>query len=137
MVFTNNGIYVELMGQENLLHLRLTVPCFSDCFCSDVEMDELGRNSLKLVDRPAVSTRSRPPSSHTGFLKNYGGASSLQRSSWSAATVRVLSSMPSRTAGETNLLIVDTNVNNLLQHGIQSVVTNVARKGLTLAFYMW
>lgn len=57
-----------------------------------------GQDTLKMVERPALRTPGCPPSTHVS--DTCSGASSLRRNGWSAATLRVLSSMPSRTAGE-------------------------------------
>lgn len=71
-------------------------------FCSDLGVDETAQNSLRLVERPAVRTERCPPPTHSGVLKENSGADSLQRNDLPPATLWVLSSMPSRTAGKMN-----------------------------------
>lgn len=84
MTFTNNG---------RLLYWL---------FCSNLGVDEKAQNPLRLIERPAVRTRRRPPSTHSGVLKENSGADSLQRNDLSPAALWVLSSMPSHTAGKMN-----------------------------------
>eukprot|EP00066_Takifugu_rubripes_P013028 XP_011602294.1 PREDICTED: transmembrane channel-like protein 6 isoform X1 [Takifugu rubripes] len=74
----------------------------------DYEYDDLGvgetaQNSLRLVERPAVRTQRCPPPTHSDVLKENSGADSLQRNDLSPATLWVLSSMPSRTAGSRSI----------------------------------
>lgn len=71
-------------------------------FCSDLGVDEAAHNPLRLVERPAVRTQRCPPSTHSGILKENGGADSLQRNDLSPAALWMLSSMPSRNAGKMN-----------------------------------
>lgn len=114
------GNKLSLSGRrnENLISYTWDNSLLSWLFCSDLGDNEPGQNSLKLVEQPAIRTQKCPPFTHRGFLKDYDGASFLQRNGWSSATLRVLSSMPSRTAGKLKWLVIDMNVNNLIQHGI-------------------
>ncbi|TWW70041.1 Transmembrane channel-like protein 6 [Takifugu flavidus] len=69
----------------------------------DLGVDETAQNSLRLVERPAVRTQRCPPPTHSDVLKENSGADSLQRNDLSPATLWVLSSMPSRTAGSRSI----------------------------------
>ncbi|XP_030263770.1 transmembrane channel-like protein 6 [Sparus aurata] len=89
--------------------------CQRDSDYENLEQDEPGQDSFQHVGEPAASTQRRPEifgmdfitersdsssdSSTSDETLDGGPESSLQRHGWSAATLRVLSSMPSRSAG--------------------------------------
>ncbi|XP_035511251.1 transmembrane channel-like protein 6 [Morone saxatilis] len=99
--------------------------CQMDSDYDDIEECDPGQNSFQLVEQPAARTSKSPrrdvsrectgtntqcltftANGHMrGETLDREQVSSLQRHRWSAATLKVLSSMPSRTAGPNTALI--------------------------------